>query len=656
MRRGRRILRTRELVDKFNLEIINEGDLEFRIMTPSIYAVGYELTDFFLKEIEELHTAIQVLGKKEISYLNKLPEDERDRILRKYFELPFQVLIVTEEICEKSALCRYAAEYGKTLLKTTMKPTVLIRELGFYLQQILAPEMLLEGYILLEVFGIGILITGYEEAKIGATIELLERGHKFISDAHIKVKKISEADLIGYNSSGDFGKDKHFKLINRYGADIDITNQFGLRSTRRQKQINMLIDLEPWDEKKFYDRIGLDEAYEEILGVKIQKITLPVRKGRNLAVIIETAAINFRLKLMGINSAHYFWQESQKLIAENKARREKGHDMKDKKVLTVKQFQDEFNLEILNGEGEKLEETLIEMTSVHRPSLALSGYFDIYDEEDSTYRGIQIFSEIEFKFLESMDEEKRSENLKKYLSYEFPLIVLAGVGEIPEYFMEIVKEKGQILLRSPYKKVSQITAKFNAFMESYFAPSTSLHGVFVEMYGFGILLAGKSGVGKSETAFELIHRGHRLIADDMVKFTRNVNREIIGTAARLPYFMEIRGLGIIDIKALYGLGAVRIRKKLDAIIELKDYKSENYLSSISYQSGSEEILGEEIYKAPLYISSGRNAAAMVEIAVMNLMAKRLGYNFEKKYSEGKAGLTLEERRILESDEYDGGER
>lgn len=190
-------------------------------------------------------------------------------------------------------------------------------------------------------------------------------------------------------------------------------------------------------------------------------------------------------------------------------------------------------------------------------------------------------------------------------------------------------------------------ANFNSYLETHFTPNISVHGVFLELYGFGVLLSGKSGVGKSETALELIHRGHRLIADDLVKFVKDTGGDIVGSAANLPYFMEIRGLGIIDIKTLYGLGAVRINKKLDIVIELKEQESENdYLTAVDYQNGVTEILGNNIPKMTLYISSGRNAAAMVEIAVMNLMATKLGHDPEKLYREGLKRMTEEERKVL----------
>ena len=137
----------------------------------------------------------------------------------------------------------------------------------------------------------------------------------------------------------------------------------------------------------------------------------------------------------------------------------------------------------------------------------------------------------------------------------------------------------------------------------------------------------------------------------MVKFKKRANGDVVGRAANLPYFMEIRGLGIIDIKTLYGLGAVRIKKRLDAVIELKEQTTENYLTSIDYKNCKANILDKEFYKAELYMSSGRNAAAMVEIVVMNLMAKRLGHNSEHAYNDGLSRMTEQEKRDIFSDEY-----
>lgn len=627
-----------QIIEKMSLIPLTEMEKDIEIFSQGIYRIGYEFAGFFQCELDELQNCIHVMGKKESLYLKKLPLKLKESILDKYFSYPFPFVVASCESDVSEEFLYYARKHKKTVLQSNLRTAETIRELKFYLSKILGEEIIMNGYVLMEIHGVGVLLTGNEDIKMGVTVELLERGHKFITDNNIIVMKDEMNELVGYNMLNKIYNEANF-FLDSNGRKIDITSHFGIKSTRTSKRIDIIIDLERWEEGKFYDRLGLDEFYERILGVNLNKITLPVKKGRNLAVIIEAGAMNRRLKKMGVNSAQYFWLESKKLIQENKMKKE-NMEYKDKSGLPLKKLIEKFDLKIIVGE-EYIEDKYIKTSNLHKPSLALSGYFDMYEEEG--YDGIQLFSEIEFNFLEKkIPSEKREKNLEKYFRYDFPLIMVTSDVEVPQYFIDKVKAANLVLVRTSLQRSAQVVAIYNSYLEYKFAPSTSVHGVFVELHGFGVLLMGKSGIGKSETALELIHRGHRLVADDVVKFTKDPAGDIIGKADKLPYFMEVRGLGIIDVKTLYGLGSVRIDKRLDIIIELKEsITDDEYLTEMDF-SQKVDLIGVPFDKVLLYISSGRNAAAMVEIAVMNLMAKKLGYDSEKSYREGIKRLELEE--------------
>lgn len=631
----------REIVDYFKLEILVDGDLDRRIDKNDIYRIGYELTGFFSDEIEELKSAIHIMGRKENNYLYRMKKEEKTEILDKYFCFPFPVLILSSRVKHVEILVQRAKIRKKLVLRCNKRATEFIRDLNVYLKNVLGEEIILEDHILLDVYGIGILLSGEKDLKLGVTVELLERGHKFITDARMLLKNTANG-IIGYNSAAKIRPDRDFMLEMTAKEDnINVTNNFGIRSTRPSKKINLVIELETWKTKKFYDRLGVDEFYEDVGIGKLKKITLPARKGRNLAVIIETAAIDYRLKQLGKNSALYFLNESKKMIQRNKEKRE-SEKMPEETKLSLEKFIKDNNIEVILGE-EYAHEKFITTTSIHKPAMALSGIFDL-DESIYENKGLQLFTEVELKYIKILPAEKRRANLKKYFTYDFPAIVICGeievIDEIKEEIKKLIIENKKVLLRVKETNPSYVVARLNGYLEKCFAPSVTVHGVFLEMNGFGVLLKGKSGIGKSETALELIHRGHRLIADDMVKFKRIDNGEVIGSAAKLPYFMEIRGLGIIDIKTLYGMSSVRIRKNIDVIIELKEQENDNYLTAVNETSSTEKILGEDILKVEMYLSSGRNAAAMVEIVVMNLMAKQTGHNPEESYKKLKIELGI----------------
>ena len=488
----------REIVESLDLEIINEGNFDLKIDIPNIYQIGYELVGFLDKESDELNKYINVCSLKESRFIATFSKERKEKVISEYMSLNFPALIFTKDAIITKEFYDYAKKYNKNILLSNEKASVTVRKLKFFLSKALSIEEEYEDYSLMEIHGVGVLMTGYSNARKGVTIELLERGHRMITDKNLIIRRVGENDLVGYNSKKR-EKLGHFYLEDIEGDFVDVTDHFGVKSTRIEKKINILIVLEEWNEKKFYDRLGLDVQYQDFVGEKLQKYTIPVRRGRNLAVIIETAALTFRLRRMGNNTPLEFLTKSQEIIERKKKERE---EYMDTIRLPVTKLINEFDLEIKYGE-DKLSSTYIKSSNVYRPSLSLIGFFDLIEEVKNI--GIQIFSKIEFKFLEKLCLSDRENNLKKFLSYDIPMIVLTVDADPPKYFFDLVKESGHILAIAPYKKASQIVANFNNYLDSFFSETISVHGVLVELFGFGVLLTGKSGIGKSETALELIH-------------------------------------------------------------------------------------------------------------------------------------------------------
>jgi|GEM_PF-88109 len=625
-----KVVSVQMIIEEFNLEIVSTGvDIEKEIVISAVHKPGAELTGFIIDDIHEIDNSIHVLGKEELAYLNSLSFNEMLMNMKGYFLHNFPCIIINNEISVSQNFLKIAQSYSKPVLKTAMPIDNFIKSLRKFLQKELAPEITVNRFVFLEVFGMGILLSGYNSAVIGTALELIEKGHRFVTGELLNIKKISEDMIVGENAHTDINKENNYFLKLGLEEKIDIVEYFGIGATRNSKQINLMINLEKWNDKKFYDRLGIDESSQYILGVEIPKLTIPVRKGRNLAIILETAAMNIRMKQNGNNPAKYFMEATKKMIEKNRRNKIGDNNMGFIKGLSIKELKEQFSLELICGE-DKLAKNHIFNSSIHRPSLEFSGFYEALKE--GGFKKLQVISMAEFKYLERMCEEKRVEVIKKYFEYDFPAIVIVDNQDIPDYFYNLASEAGHILLKSK-KSLNNIFIDLIEYLETFFAPSITLHGVMIEVYGFGVLLKGKSGIGKSETALELIHRGHRLIADDMVKLTKFTDGRLIGKAEKVPYFMEIRGLGIIDIKTLYGLGSIRESKKMDLVIELKEMMEDDYLTKADYSEEDITIMDEKVRKVDLYVSSGRNAASMVEIATMRLRAKKLGYDSEVEYEK-----------------------
>ena len=292
------------------------------------------------------------------------------------------------------------------------------------------------------------------------------------------------------------------------------------------------------------------------------------------------------------------------------------------KYKYLKDVAKEFNLELLNDVD--IIKRKITTTNVNRPGLHLLGFFDVFGSN-----AIQVFGKGEMTFLQTLSSEDRKLILDKFFTFDIPCVVIARGLEVFSEMFESSKNNN-----IPMLVTNTITTIFVGQLMSYLnyelGDSTSMHGVLVEVYGEGILITGESGVGKSETALELIKRGHSFIADDVVEIKKISYNILEGQAPKLlKYFMEIRGLGLIDIGRLFGMGSIKDSYMIDMVINLENWDGNKEYDRAGIEEQKTTILGIEIPCVTIPIKPGRNLGVIVESAAMNLRQKSLGYSAAK---------------------------
>ncbi len=266
-------------------------------------------------------------------------------------------------------------------------------------------------------------------------------------------------------------------------------------------------------------------------------------------------------------------------------------------------------------------ETEITSTDINRPALQLVGFFDYFDESR-----IQVLGKVEHTYLDHFDEARRRRIFERLFEFRFPaLVITRGLSGYPELIE--VAEKYQV----PILKTDMHTAQFVSgsvfFLNDRLGPQITTHGVLVEVYGEGILLTGESGVGKSETAIELVKRGHRLIADDAVVIKRITSTTLKGTSpSNIQYFIELRGIGIINVQKIFGMGAVKEDALIDMEIHLENWDQSKVYDRLGLDTNYNNILGVDVPTVTIPVKPGRNLAVIIEVAAMNNRQKRLGYN------------------------------
>ncbi|MBQ3018937.1 MAG: HPr(Ser) kinase/phosphatase [Clostridia bacterium] len=299
-------------------------------------------------------------------------------------------------------------------------------------------------------------------------------------------------------------------------------------------------------------------------------------------------------------------------------------------VLLTKIIKD-FNLEIIYA-PENLDSILLTRAEIHRPGLPLTGFFDYFDP-----LRMQILGLVESIYLEKLEPSVRYERIRAFMEKKPVCIVLARDIEPFSEMLEMSKEFDIPLLRTKISTnsfVSNIISTLNVEL----APTITRHGVLVEVYGEGVLILGDSGIGKSETAIELIKRGHRLIADDAVEISKVSEKTLVGKAPEIiRHYTELRGIGIVDIRRIFGMGAVKETEKIQLIIKLEHWVDGKTYDRMGLDNETFTILGIDIPAITIPVRPGRNLAVVLEIAAMNSRLKRMGYNtaeeFNKKLEE-----------------------
>ena len=276
--------------------------------------------------------------------------------------------------------------------------------------------------------------------------------------------------------------------------------------------------------------------------------------------------------------------------------------------VTVETLIKDFDLEVL-VEGEKGVE--ITVNDINRPGLQLAGFYNYFAPER-----LQVVGKAEWSFIGDMSRELRRKRVDKYFSFNSQCVVITRGLEPHEEFIKASKKNKTWLLRTTSVTTSFIS-KMTIYLSDKFAPETRLHGVLVDVYGIGILITGESGIGKSETALELIKRGHRLVTDDAVDI-KEIDGELIGTSPRITIGMlEVRGIGIIDVTSLYGLSSVQESKDINLVIHFEHWKDNGDYDRLGINQDTQEILGVKVRKLKVPVRPGRNIAVIIEAAAVN---------------------------------------
>ena len=302
---------------------------------------------------------------------------------------------------------------------------------------------------------------------------------------------------------------------------------------------------------------------------------------------------------------------------------------------------EEFKLETIHMPGDAAD-IKIDETDVTRPGLQLMGFYEYFNPER-----IQVIGKMEFAYLSTIDENTRYQRLEALFAQRMPALVISR--ELP-YFEEMLElaQKYEVPLLRSKESTSNFISGLIAFLNASLAPRITRHGVLIEIYGEGVFITGESGVGKSETAIELVKRGHRLVADDAVEIRKVSNDTLIGSSPdNIRHFLELRGIGIINARRLFGIGAVKNRENIELIVEMEQWNPEKIYDRMGVDTQFVTLLGVKVPSLTIPVRPGRNLAVILEVAAMNNRMKKMGYNAANDLLES-LGLDMESKEVIKN--------
>ena len=297
-------------------------------------------------------------------------------------------------------------------------------------------------------------------------------------------------------------------------------------------------------------------------------------------------------------------------------------------AFMIRQLRETVGVEIEAVTDVAADDRTVTESNLHRPGLALAGYVDLF-----THQRIQVLGNTETQYLEHLGASERREAFGHLTQFPVPCIIVTDGNELDDRLVSIATEEGIPVYHTPLSTV-RFMSRLRGFLSDQFAPQRAVHGSLVDVYGIGLLLIGKSGIGKSEVALDLVERGHRLVADDVVIATKREESLLMGAGTELvQHFMEVRGLGLVDVRSMFGIRAIRFQKRIEVVVNMQLWDPDEEYTRINMVEDTHEILGGDLPMVQVPITPGKNITVICEVIAMNYLLRHYGYDPAEVFTE-----------------------